>query len=163
MGSELVKFALANFGDLSERAKLVLVTMAVYALDNGNDDHPGGLYFGGWVVLAVALGYAVPDHDPDDKDVIKQRRNAEEAVRRAVAELVARGAVEPLIEPGKVHTGSRQNYRLHVFRPLARRAEYPTSQWGSTPPASGALSAKSPTSQWQEPHQPVGPKPKKTQ
>jgi hypothetical protein len=119
MGAQLVGFVLANHGGLPPRSKVVLIKMAHTALDQPNrKGQPAGIYYGGWEPLALALGYEVPDLDPDNEKVCQQRRTAGQAVRRAVKPLVQLGVVERLTPSGKVHKGNRQVFRLHVFGPL---------------------------------------------
>lgn len=119
MGAQLEGLVWANHAHLPDRPKLVLLRMAHIALDQPSEKHPNiepGLYFGGWERLALALGFEVPDA-ADDDEVRRLRRNAKEPVRRAIAYLVKVGAVERLVDTDKVHSGTRQHYRLHLFAP----------------------------------------------
>lgn len=97
MGASLVKRALVADLDhhLPVASLRALVVMAVTAKDTDADP----VYFAGWGVLAIQMGYA---DDPEG-------RTAKRRVARAMADLVDRG----LVKPGRLnpHTRNRE-YRL---------------------------------------------------
>lgn len=95
MGSRLAANVLSLHYDVSPRARLVLVKMALLAMDK---DRPP-IYFAGWAPLAMPLGY--PAYDG----------NAERAVARAIRELVDAGFVKPYGAPGPGHNVT---YALHL-------------------------------------------------
>lgn len=97
MGRRLVAAVCLPMADmgLPDRARLVLVGMAVMALDQG--DPP--VYYGGWAYLAGTLGYA--EYGPA----------AERAVARAVAELRKQGLIVPAGEP---RPGQNVAYELRL-------------------------------------------------
>jgi hypothetical protein len=89
VGSQLVAaalFPLAELG-LSPRDRLVLVRMCLSAIDA---DRPP-VYFGGWAALAEPLGFDT------------YNATAEQAVTRAVRQLVRCGVVKPIGAPGPGH------------------------------------------------------------
>lgn len=109
MGARLVAAVVVKHPHLTDRAFRVAVRMALSALDDaGPRGRPPATYFGGWEVLALALGRALDHPDPTERR--RLRRLASETVRRAVQELVTLGLVEPL---NTAHRGTRQAYRLH--------------------------------------------------
>lgn len=106
MGYQLVRqvttLALAGrLPGLSDRAHLVLLGMADVAHDTGTKTTPQGVYFGGWERLAMAW-LRFP----------KFTKAAQEAVRRAIAELVTAGLITPLGRHGGRH-GPRE-YLLNI-------------------------------------------------
>lgn len=117
MGSTLVGLVFANHATLPPRSYIVLLRMAHTALDRPStrSDREPNIYFAGWELLALCLGYDVPDADPNDEKVTRTRDVAYQAVKRALRPLVSRGLIEPLVPAKDVHTGTRQNYRLHLF------------------------------------------------
>lgn len=119
MGIELVKLLAARHAaGLSHRALVVLLYMALHALDTPNaKGQPPRLYFAGWEPLADALGYD------------SLTRAAEEKVRRAIKELRNKGLIEPTA--GHAQTGTRQSYRLHLTLKVA--TESPTDSEGYSP------------------------------
>lgn len=89
MGSQLVAAALFPLAELelSPRARLVLIRMCSSAKDA---DRPP-TYYGGWPVLGEALGFPT------------YTRAAEQAVTRAVRELMACGVIKSYGAPGPRH------------------------------------------------------------
>lgn len=83
------------------RGKLVLVKMALVALDDDLTGERDPVYFAGWADLAEALGYAAADYGPA----------AERAVARALADLRAAGLVT-VDEPSTRRRNA--TYRLHL-------------------------------------------------
>jgi len=79
---------------ISDRAAIVLLRMAVSALDRDRAGQDGRLYFGGWEPLAFALGFQ--DYGRGSA--------AEHAVARACRELADAGLIKRLPEP----TGRRR-------------------------------------------------------
>lgn len=102
MGDQYVfQVAAADSGDLGGPAYRVLLRMALVVYDNDTPDYPEGLYFNGWRWLALPLGYGViPEYSPMPK-------NAEKAVGRAIAELVAKGYIRKAPKPVQRHHRNR--------------------------------------------------------
>jgi hypothetical protein len=103
MGTQLLRRVEAlgmagRLADVSVNARLCLYVMALNAHDNGSSDAPAATYFRGWEHLArAALGrltYGAAD---------------EQAVRRAVAELVNIGYIKPV---GR-RNASRHGYAMY--------------------------------------------------
>lgn len=82
MGQQNVARAL--MADVPATPKLVLVTMALHSLDPGAKRGEPLHYFGGWPLLAIALGFH--DYTPV----------AKATVGRAVSTLVDKGYVKPV-------------------------------------------------------------------
>lgn len=97
MGSQLARLALLPRADLglSHPARLVLARMALDARDH--DAEP--IYFGGWPVLAMAMGR--------DGYTLADKRS----VARAVAELVEAKLIT--LKRGGAH-GRNATYALHL-------------------------------------------------
>jgi hypothetical protein len=89
---------LGTLKGLSPSARIALDSMAAIARDEARKGLPAGLYFGGWELLAKAMGYEA--YTPA----------AHRAVARATAELVARGLIDPVQE--RAGNGIRQAYLL---------------------------------------------------
>ena len=90
---------------LSQQARNCLWCMARYAKDDQDSPDPDDItsrYYGGWTLLAQALGY--PEYDD----------RAHQAVKRAIRELVASGLVE---SEGRTGTRGNRVYRLHLLIP----------------------------------------------
>lgn len=102
MGIELVKAVVGtpSTSRLSGSAFKALISMALHALDKGSEGRPGGLYFGGWATLQVALGY-----EPGGPNSAGHT-----AVKRAVAELKKGGHITPMVNAVR---GTRQSYLVH--------------------------------------------------
>jgi hypothetical protein len=139
MGIELVKLVFANHRDLPGNSFKVLGFMALTALDKPNTKgQQPNLYWYGWENLALILGK--PWGEPGSRE----RRSAEEAVRRALAPIVRSGAIARLNE---ARTGTRQCYSLRLWE----KAVSPTESVGQDPTKK----------QGQEPHGFVGNSPSK--
>jgi hypothetical protein len=82
---------------VSDKAKIVVMVMASIGRDRDQPNVQAGVYYGGWPLLARALGY--PLYTPA----------AHRAVARAIAELIDAGLIEPLGDP---RPGVRQAYRI---------------------------------------------------
>lgn len=102
MGASLVALALLH-RDLPDRTRLVLVAMALVALDTDRKGQEAAVYWGGWDHLAQVLGY------PDARTGTAGHK----AVTRALATLQDRGLVKPV----KVRGGGpgHQEYRLTLL------------------------------------------------
>jgi hypothetical protein len=85
MGNQLARQLLVLRAGLevSDRAFVVLLRMSMTALDRDRKDQPGRVYFAGWEVLAMTLGYDDP-----------KGAAAEQAVARAIRELSSKGLVK---------------------------------------------------------------------
>lgn len=117
MGSRNVAQVFAYWPNLPNAPKLILVRMAHSALDAPENDQPEGrvppgLYFGGQVELARALG---PGRNPDGSPRDPTGTAALRAVRRHLAYLRSVGAVsiEKQSAPGR-----RTAYRGHWDGPV---------------------------------------------
>lgn len=141
MGVDLVKLVFANHRDLPGNSFKVLAFMALTALDrpNAKGQQPN-LYWYGWENLALILGKTWGEPGT------KERRSAEEAVRRALAPIVKSGAIARLNE---ARTGTRQCYSLRLWE----KAVSPTKSVGQDPTEK----------QGQEPHGFVGNSPTEKQ
>lgn len=142
MGAGLVKAVFACWGHLDPMPKLLLVRMAVSALD---DDTPP-MFWGGRTALATAIGRDVPDAPPmtdrsRDADLArKARRDAFKAVERAVQALTRSGAVVLTNRPGP---GERGCYELRI---MPRGG--PRSVGASAPRSTGGGSSEVPPVEW---------------
>lgn len=129
MGVELVKLVFANHSDLPGNSFKVLGYMALTALDrpNAKGQQPN-LYFEGWEPLARIL------RKPWGEPGTKERKSAEEAVRRALAPVAKAGAIARLNE---ARTGTRQCYSLRLwelaFSPTESVGQHPTEKQGQEP------------------------------
>lgn len=72
---------------LGDRAKIVFLYMALVCRDSNDSEVRPRLYFGGHVSLATALGFDAPENVGEA---------AQRAVKRAVKELVDKGAITRL-------------------------------------------------------------------
>lgn len=108
MGAHLLVTAIAYrpTWKISGRAFDVLIRMCVSALDEPNEDNPGCLYFGGWVPLAMMLGYDAPMNGEP------LPAKAQQAVWRATSELIAAGIIDT------VDDDSQRDYRYRAYRIL---------------------------------------------
>lgn len=82
--------------DIQPRSFMVLTRMCSSALDRENGTMPGRLYYGGWVPLAMMLGYDAPADGEPLSDTAKQ------AVKRAVRDLTRAGLIKPVPTPAGV-------------------------------------------------------------
>lgn len=99
MGARNVRAALSmSPHKLTDTTRLVLVVMALHALDRDYPNHPAQTYFGGHELICDTLGWW-----PNETHL---RR-----VRRAVTELTEYGIVERTRHPGP---GQAQAYELHL-------------------------------------------------
>lgn len=89
VGADLLLEAVAKrpLWDLKPRSFDVLCRMCTSALDKPNGTAPGRLYFGGWVPLAMMLGFPAPPEGEPLPDTAKQ------AVRRAIRDLIDNGLI----------------------------------------------------------------------
>jgi len=133
MGIELVKAVSALGAHLPARPFKVLLRMALVALDRPSDGRPARLYFGGWEVLAFAMGYDVPAENKADAAVTARRAKLQEYVRLAVQQIDKAGLIDRLVEHPR--DGDRQVYRLCLDP-----ASAPSIQGGSSPLERGGLS-----------------------
>jgi hypothetical protein len=83
----------------TDKGRLTLLIMASIGRDEPNPKTKieRGVYYGGWEMLARALGYK------------EYTAAAERAVARAIAELTEAGLIEPVGTPTR---GQRQAYKL---------------------------------------------------
>ena len=88
---------------LTHTERLVLVAMALSALDTPSRNRPAELYFGGEEALVIALDGDLPDHGQP------AYRTRTRVVRKIISQLIAVGAIER-VEHG--HKGQRAVYRL---------------------------------------------------
>ena len=104
VGADLLVEAVARrpTWNISARAFDVLARMCLTALDKPNGDNPGRLYFGGWIPLAMMLGYDAPNEGEP------LAKNSEEAVRRAIKELTDAGLIKRLDD--------QSNYRFTAYQ-----------------------------------------------
>lgn len=110
MGGQLVKRAHTAFhlatqrgNPFSSNERHVLLYMCAVAMDT---DEPPRFWGGREVLAEVALSRKLPPEDG-----LAERRSIFESVRKAVAGLVKRGALEMV---GGAHPGRRQEYVLTV-------------------------------------------------
>jgi len=111
--------AYARWHDLPDLPHRVLVYMALRTMDA--DDPP--LYWAGWEELAVAAGRMIPDHDPHDKAVTKERRAALKSVSAVLRILRDRGAVRLATRPAP---GRRAEYALNLDRTTVHAQREPS-------------------------------------
>jgi hypothetical protein len=90
VGKDLLLEAVAKrpLWDLKPRSFDVLCRMCATALDREHGHDPGRLYYGGWIPLAMMLGYPAPDEGEPLEGAGKQ------AVRRAIADLTRAGLIK---------------------------------------------------------------------
>jgi len=82
MGASNVVAVMTSWGRLNPAPRMLLVHMAVTALDPpGRDDVPACLYWGSWEMQASAMGYPL-------------NRTSARFLRKLRAKLVAAGAIE---------------------------------------------------------------------
>lgn len=117
MGSELSKRS-RRWGPLvkSHRARIVLYTMAAEAYDRTVGTRHAGIYSGGHMLLAEALGYT----DPQTLEPMPTR-SQENEIRKAINLLIEAGAIER-VRRGTL--GRTAEYRL-LPRPAYRSHEEP--------------------------------------
>lgn len=113
VGSQLVRAVSDNWGHLPAGPYKLLVRMAAYSLDTSTDpSKPAGHYWRGWADLAVALGRKPPEDGDDSPEAVTRRATLKHEVRRHTNTLIAKGAVQRVVDnPGK---GTRQVWRLTV-------------------------------------------------
>lgn len=106
VGSDLLVEAVARrpTWQISARAFDVLVRMCLTALDKPKGTNPGRLYFGGWVPLAMMLGYDAPGEGETLSPA------ADRAVWRAITELVDAGLIK------RVDPETQKEYRYAAYR-----------------------------------------------
>ena len=108
MGYALMDKVCEQWGDLPGNAYKVLFTMA----HDADDDEP--TYSGGWQRLAMVLGHRDWPADGDESpEAVRFRRSAYEAVRRAICDTRAAGAITIIT----VRAGVPTRYVLHLDRP----------------------------------------------
>jgi len=111
VGARNVGAAIAMYPQLEHRAMRLLLGMALTALDTPTALRPAQRYFGGRDALADILGYRLAAA-PDESDAARRaRKSAYEQVRRALAELIAEGAVTRTVT---AENRFRSEYVLHV-------------------------------------------------
>lgn len=92
MGYRNVRAAISGWSHLEHRAARCLLIMASVARDApGPRGEAARVYYGGHEFLAWALGLTDWDQEPSQSDL--------RMVRKAVADLVAAGAVKPVNRP----------------------------------------------------------------
>jgi hypothetical protein len=144
MGIELARLVATTCGGLRGNDYKVLNRMAVTALDRTNARGQAPyLYFGGWDVLAVAIGQQVAPEG--------LTKSQEEQVRRAIRNLKSAGLIEPL--EAKARAGIRQTYRL-------RLALSPNESAGHEPPQ--GVGARSQRTSGAKPLHSIGASPAET-
>ena len=100
----LAQYVGGGCADLGCNAYKVLLRMALAVYDHETEGVPEGIYWGGWRGLTPALGYGVVrEYDP-------MPPNAEKAIGRAIAELIAKGYIS------KAPHGIQREYRNRVYR-----------------------------------------------
>ncbi|QNE46291.1 hypothetical protein F1C58_04775 [Glaciihabitans sp. INWT7] len=128
MGRRLSKQAWESdeYFQVGANARLLLLRMAHVALDEDQKGKTGRWYFESRLKSARALG-KVADAPSVDPDGDEQRNKAMLTVRRAVAELVAAGAIErrsAVDKEHRVHTGRQEEYFVLVGLSRAERKTY---------------------------------------
>lgn len=99
---------------LGNSATRLLLHMALECWDEDRDDQPARRYFAGRESSAIALGFLAPDNAGEA---------AHRAVKRAVRELIDRGAIRRLRTGGR---GDRSEYELLLNSsrpPVSRRPQ----------------------------------------
>ena len=97
--------------DLGNSATRLLLHMALECWDDARGGQPARRYFAGRESSAIALGFLAPDNGSDA---------AHRAVKRAIKELVASGAISRLRLGGRGET-SEYELNLDSSRPPATR------------------------------------------
>lgn len=111
MGAQLVSEVLTRWTHVPDRAFRVLVRMALTALDQPQNGQPAGVYFGGRELLDSAMRPTRGTPETRYRDL-----------KRAVAELVAAGAIERVGGAGPRHN---QVYRLTLTVAVQRGGSGP--------------------------------------
>lgn len=101
MGAGLAQRALLE--TIDKDAKLVLVAMALMALDTPRNGRPSGIYFGGHEYLMGVYRGEIPGHGTPEYQAARQ------AVKRCLMKLTAAGSIE-LLRPAA--RGRQAEYRL---------------------------------------------------
>lgn len=94
MGSRNVTAALMYWPDLDPWARVLLVHMAVIALDNDRNGRPARLYYGGRRAMAEALYGRLPAESATDYESVMMLRNRYSTTSRTLHRLVDAGAVK---------------------------------------------------------------------
>lgn len=131
MGATLVKQAMTSpeFRSVNDRSRLVLLRMALIAHDGDARGNPGRWYYESRVGTAQALGFSLTlPGEPDGSELpaSTMREGAFLAVRRAIRDLVAAGAIQRRseVDPAhRVHTNRQEEYFVMVgLEPFQREA-----------------------------------------
>lgn len=99
MGRANAVGVMAQWADLDHGPMRLLVHMALVSLDPpGNGEFGPCLYFAGWDLAALALGYSPPSALASDTFSVRRRDNVYRDVKRMRAPLVSLGAIR-LMKP----------------------------------------------------------------
>jgi hypothetical protein len=102
--------------DLGNSATRLLLHMALECWDEDRDTQPARRYFAGRESSAIALGFLAPDNGGEA---------AQRAVKRAVRELVERGAIKRLRVGGRGETSEYELMLNSARPPVSRRSHEP--------------------------------------
>jgi hypothetical protein len=102
--------------ELGNSATRLLLHMALECWDEDRDNQPARRYFGGRESSAIALGFLAPDNGGDA---------AHRAVKRAVKELIDRGAIRRLRFGGRGETSEYELLLNSAKPPIGRRSPDP--------------------------------------